>query len=474
MPELSKLVCLLVALALTAEVLKVFGVPAQVLSGLASLLVLGALAATSMFVWRITRPTTLSHAAGAADARAGLRDELKSAYWFAQHPVRDAFVDALLARAARTAQAIDARRLIPLGLPRSAQAALVLALFTGALAWFSPRLNLPAMQGPGPASAATSVSGSPAAGVNEFEKMLAQEQAIAPAALPDAASMPDQKATWAQIEEAVGQLPAGSEEDAIKRAVAARDARLVAKLLQALRHKQADAAELDSLRPSDEPIAANPGQGDPERLQPDLEKGSKPIQAPPADDFAQPTARVRQQLREQAEEERRRITGTPAEGDPEFNPRMRPVNRTGVAMREMMYAAGEAAEAGAQTQADGPAMGPPDGKGRSGGSSSEHPESSFSTEFDPTPVLASPTARLEVKMQQVRIERTDDPEQDATSEEFFAETQRRASRVEYEGREVQWRTQRENALQQGRTPLLYRGAVKHYFLSQHGKEEREQ
>jgi hypothetical protein len=477
-PELGRLVCLLVALALAAEILKVFGVPAQVLSGLAPLLLFIALVAVAVFVWRIVRPTTLAQAAGAADARAGLRDELKSAYWFAEHPARDAFVEVLLARAARTAQAIDPRGLIPLAMPRSARAALVLALLTGALAWFSPRLNFPALHGSGPASALAAgvPSGDSGPAINEFEKLLEQQRASASTAPQDAVSMPDQKATWTQIEEAVGQLPAGGEHDAIRRAVAARDARLVAKLLQALRHKQADAAELDSIqRPGDEPIAASLEHGSLERLQEDPEKGSKPVQAPPADDFAQPTARVRQQLREQAEEERRRITGMPAEGDPEFNPRMRAINRSGVAMRELKYAAGEAADAGAQTQADGPAMGPPDGKGRSGGSSGEHPESSFSTEFDPTPVLAAPTERLEAKMQRVRIERTGDPEQEATREEFFAETRRRASQVDYESLDVQWRTRREDVLQQGRTPLSYREAVKRYFLTQHGKEEaREQ
>lgn len=478
MPELGKLLCLLVALALAVELLKVFGAPVNVISAVAPLFVLTALGAAAVFVWRIMRPTTLAQAAGAADAGAGLRDELKSAYWFAENPARDAFVEVLLARAARTAQALDPRGLIPLVVPRSARAALLLALLTGVLAWFSPRLDFPALHESGAASAlaAGASGGDSGPGPNEFEKLLAQQQASAPTPPPEAASMlPDQKATWAQIEEAVGQMPAGSEQDAMRRAVAARDARLVAKLLQALRHKQADAAEIESLqRPGDEPAGANLGQGNLERLQEDMEKGSKPIQASPTDDLAQPTARVRQELREQAEEERRRITGTPAEGDPEFNPRARAVNRSAVAMRELKYAAGEAAEAGAQTQVDGPAMGPPDGKGRSGGSSGEHPESSFSTDFDPTPVLATPTERLEVKMQRVRVERTGDPEQEATQEEFFAETQRRASQVQYESLEMQWRARREDVLEPGRTPLSYREAVKRYFLTQHGKESQGQ
>jgi hypothetical protein len=473
-PELGQLAFALVALELTVEVLKVLGAPAQVLSALAPLLGLTVLAVALLFVWRIARPTTLAQAAGAADIRAGLRDELKSAYWFAQRPARDAFVEVLVARAAQTAQALDISRLIPLGVPRSALVALVLALLAGALAWFSPRLNWATIQASASASApaAAGQRSDRFGGGDELGKMAAKEDIGTQTALPDAATMRDQNATWAQLEQEAGQLPAGTDEDAIRRAVAARDARLVSKLLQALRHKQADAAELDQLpRTGDEPIPVNTGQGTLERMQEALEKGGKPVEVPSADDFAEPTARVTQRLREEAEEERRKITGTPAEGDVELNPRMRAVTRTGVAMREVQYAAGEGAEAGPQTSAEGNATGQADGKGRSGGSSGEHPEASFTNAFDPTPVLGAPTVRLEVQLQKVRVERADDPEQEATKEEFYAETQRRASQVEYESAAVQWRAQRETLLQPGQTPFAYREAVKRYFLTQHGREK---
>jgi hypothetical protein len=220
-----------------------------------------------------------------------------------------------------------------------------------------------------------------------------------------------------------------------------------------------------------DPDQANSGKSYLDRLEEALADLGKSAETPWADDAAVPTARITQQIREQAEEERRAMTGTPAEGDVEFNPRMRAVNRSGVAMREMKYAAGEAAEAGAQTSVDGNAIGPPDGKGRSGGSSGEHPEASFNNAFDPQPVLAAPTARLDVRMREMRVERTDDLEEDATTEEFYAETQRRASQLDYESVNVRWREQQEAALQEGRTPLSFREAVKRYFLTQHGKEE---
>ena len=169
MPELGRLACALVALRLLAEVLETFGVPAPVQSAVVALLVIAALAVVALFSWRLARPTTLAQAAGAADTRARLKDELKSAHWFAQRAARDAFVELLLARAARTAQTLNARRLFPLAVPHSVLAALALAIFTGSLAWFSPRIALPVMQESmsGPASPAAGAGRTGAAAVGE-------------------------------------------------------------------------------------------------------------------------------------------------------------------------------------------------------------------------------------------------------------------------------------------------------------------
>jgi hypothetical protein len=360
-------------------------------------------------------------------------------------------------------------------MPRSGQTALILAVLTTTLALLSPRLALPVLQELTLAPAPAATGRTPAIGVggNEPATMIATET-VQQSPAPDAGALHEEIPGQAQLEELAGKFPSGAEEEALRRAVSARDARLVAKLLQALRHRQADAAEPDSLqRLLHEAAPESFGKGRPEQPQDALENASKPVEAPPTDALPEPTARVTQQLREQAEEERRRMTGTPAEGDPEFNPGMRAVNRGGVAMREMKYAAGEAAEAGARTSVDGNAMGPPDGKGRSGGSSGEHPESSYNTAPDMQPVLGARTRRLEVQLKRVRVERSDDPEQDATTEEFYAETQRRASQVGYESLDVQWRTQREAALRPGQTPLSYREAIKGYFLTRHAREEQE-
>ena len=66
-----------------------------------------ALAVVALLAWRLARPTTLAQAAGAADTRAALKDELKSAHWFVQRAARGAFVELMVTRAAQTAQRLE-------------------------------------------------------------------------------------------------------------------------------------------------------------------------------------------------------------------------------------------------------------------------------------------------------------------------------------------------------------------------------
>ena len=87
---------------------------------LAAVALLGLLLASAL-----TRRSSLAHAAAEADARAHLNDELTSACWFMQDSVRNDWVGAQLERAARTARALEPRRLIPLRAPVAALGALV-------------------------------------------------------------------------------------------------------------------------------------------------------------------------------------------------------------------------------------------------------------------------------------------------------------------------------------------------------------
>lgn len=70
----------------------------------------------------------LDGAAAEADRRAGLKDELRSALWFARDARASDWTAAQLARAGRSAAGLRPERLMPVRLPRGAIAALVLGL----------------------------------------------------------------------------------------------------------------------------------------------------------------------------------------------------------------------------------------------------------------------------------------------------------------------------------------------------------
>jgi hypothetical protein len=461
--ELGRFACALVALLLFAEVLKTFGVPVPVLSSVEPLFFVAALVVLALLIWLLAGSATLAEAAGAADARADLKDELKSARWFAGLTSRDAFVELLLTRATRTAQTLDARRLFPLAVPRSARVALALAILTGALAWFSPRIALPVIQemisGP--------LANEPVPDEIRVEDIAAQEES------PNAAKPDQPTSVLSKLEQLTKELLSGTEDDSTRRALAARDARLAAQFRRASERMRAAVApqDLASARPQPELKSAKTAQQIAEALKgiPNNEKDGP--REPPTKAEVTPTVRTATRLREQATEERRKITGTPAQGEVTPDNRLRAISRAGVGMREVAYGEGEAAEAGSQTSVSGAATGDRTGKSQAGGSEGEHPTSSPTGAGDDQPVLGERTERLIAQLEKMTDERNEDSNQQESEEEFYAETQRQAARLEYDNIVAQWRIQREVVIPPGATPLSYRDAVKQYFLSQHARDE---
>jgi len=464
MRELGRFAFALAVLCLLGEVVQILGAPEPVLYALAPLAVITALVLVALFAWRLARPTTLAQAAGAADTRADLKDQLKSAHWFAQRATGEPLVELLLNNAAKTAQSLDARRLFPFAAPRSALAALALAILTGFLGWFSPRIALPVM--------IESTSRPVAAPSDRAAKgsMDADADAKIGVDVPslDAAAKQDLSEIWSKLEELTKELPPGAQAEAIQGAVAARDARLVAQLLEATLQQYAIAAQEDPAAASPQGEEAAPvAPGIRERLQQIMSREAKARPEPATNALAQPTARVRQQLSEQIREEQRKLQGQPTEGEVTLNNRLRAVSRNSATQREVAYAEGEVAEAGSQTSVDGVATGDRQGKSQSGGSEGEHPFSGPAGEGDKQPVLGERTERLEGQLQRMRVE---DPQQ-REEEVRYAATQRHAAKVGYESIEPDWRERREAAVTLGPMPLSYREAVKRYFLTEHDKEE---
>jgi len=89
--------------------------------------------------WRALRKVTLAQAAGEADARARLKDELKSAYWFVSAPETSPFAQLQIARAAASASRLDPGAIVPGRPPRSLYAAAALAAGLLLVTWVAPR-----------------------------------------------------------------------------------------------------------------------------------------------------------------------------------------------------------------------------------------------------------------------------------------------------------------------------------------------
>jgi hypothetical protein len=87
-----------------------------------------------------TRETGPARAAGEADTRAALSNELTSAHWFLSAGARSEWIAAHLQHAAHTAAGLEAARLIPVRLPLASGAALAVAAIVLAVLWFAPPL----------------------------------------------------------------------------------------------------------------------------------------------------------------------------------------------------------------------------------------------------------------------------------------------------------------------------------------------
>jgi hypothetical protein len=105
---------------------------------LALLLWIGALAA--LLHGLFLRRTTLARAADEVDRRGGLDDELKTAYWFIEHPAASPWIAAQIERAARSAGALDISRLLPLRVEPGTLAASALVSVLLLALWVAPPL----------------------------------------------------------------------------------------------------------------------------------------------------------------------------------------------------------------------------------------------------------------------------------------------------------------------------------------------
>ena len=124
------------------RLLRVFGgrLPAASAAVVLAALLLWLLGAFLLARSRFRSGVSLGTAAAMADDRARLKDELKTAYWFLDHPLASPWIAAQVARAARSAQRLNSAALLPIRLEWRTLVGGALTVLVLAVAWVLPPL----------------------------------------------------------------------------------------------------------------------------------------------------------------------------------------------------------------------------------------------------------------------------------------------------------------------------------------------
>jgi hypothetical protein len=347
--------CTLFGLLALHQILRALVPVPPVVAALTPLFILAALACAGWFAWRLSRRVTLAEAAGAADARAGLKDELKSAYWLgernAEARARPALLPLLMRRAAGDAQRLDARRLFPVRVPSSMAAALGLALLTAALGWFSPRIAYPTAESSDHADAAP-----PGRAPATPGPQAAREAPGDAKSLPVASER--ERAAWSALDKLAADLHGGADAEDLKRAVAARDAQRAAQLFAAIQRRETAAAlQGPATRPEGEQMSAQLAQGILERLQSLMQSAGDSVLEARTDRPApvQHSAHLTEQLREEVSDAQRDQGGRHSEGETYLNDMLRAISRSSIGERQVVPGDGDSPRTtGAPTLAAAP------------------------------------------------------------------------------------------------------------------------
>jgi hypothetical protein len=469
--ELGWTACGLFGLLTAYEILEAVIDSAAVMAGLAPLFVLAALAVVARFAVRLMQQPTLAQAAGAADSRADLKDELKSAYWFVLQAGTTPAIDLVLRHAAYTAHRIDPRRLFPLVVPRSVFAAVLLALTAGTLAWLSPRLTYPeaADLHEGALAEGSSRSATDALGLQRPAQD--ERPALATDGMPaPARGSRTDDAAWSQVEQLTRGLEPGPGLDPIQRAVDAHDARRALRLLESL--PSAHKASGPSAQLEGEQMSAELAAGIIRRLQEMLQQNgdAEPNADPRAS--AGPVARVAQEPGEQPDDEQQGDNpGRHSAAEDALNAVLRAISRGGTGGREAVQAEGQGGQQSGLTNASGGAMGRRVGVSQAGAGDTQPPKGNPAGDAPSDPVLGKPTQRLAAQLQRVRVEHNDSEQDEGTPGAFYAATRAQAARLDYQTVTARQRATNEESMDAEQMPLAYRAAVKKYFLVEHAKEK---
>ena len=465
--ELAWAACVISSTLLVYQILATVIATPAVMSALTALLILLVVVSIGFFIARTIQPISLAQAAAATDARADLRDELKSSYWFGRQQETSPLIDLQIQRAARVAGELNPRKLFTIVFPRSAFAAVGLAVVAGLMAWIAPR----AAYAPSPQANLTASAAIQASADSRKPQATAQtNRADEPRDMQNAAAENAATAAWTKLETAVHSLGQGQELAAVAAAVKSRDAARVAQLLEELGRKREFAQAQSAGRASG--IAAPASQDLLTRLQELFGGSNTPQPNASADEQLAIALSVAQKLDPDAKARENNPAKHTAD-EATNNPLQAAVPLERYGPRETRRSENQGGEFGGATDVEGGAMGRRVTQTTAGaGGKPSANDTSDNNNIDAESVFGKSTMRLAAKLERMKIEsnRSDSGDTQGASDGQFAATNAQQAQLDYRNAPQQTHYVRENAMSGERVPLAYRGAVKDYFLNLNRKE----
>ena len=461
--ELAWAACAIASTFLVYQILAALIPAPAVMSAVKALLVLFVIGSGGFFAARSMRRTTLAQAASAIDACAELQDELKTAYWFARQGHALPLVDLQMQRAVRALQKLNLNTLVAIAIPRSAFAAVGLALIAGWLAWHSPRVHYQAStiaiesakaRAPG---AAAQVRRDSSTGVEAESENSANAVA------------------WAKLESTIHSLVLGNERVAIAAAVQVHDSARAAQLLAQISRKR-EYAHASAAGGGRAAAAAAPASADLlARLKDIFSLGGdapKPQKSGSADDQLAQALGLAQKLDQDAQLRANNPTRHTAD-EATNNPLQAAVPLERYGPREARRSQTQGGEFAGTTDVEGGAMGRRVSQTSLGaGGKPSANDDSDNNNIEAESVLGKRTMRLAAKLERLNIDsnRLGGADAQGVTDSVYAATRAQQAQQAYENAPRQTRYVSESGVSGERIPLAYRGAVKEYFLNLNRKE----
>ena len=457
--ELTWAACALASTLLVYQILAALIPAPAVASALKALLVLLFIGSIGFFAVRAARRITLAQAAAATDACADLKDELKTAYWFARQGEALPLIDLQIRRAVLALHKLHPNKLFTIAITRRAFAALGLALIAGWLAWFSPRLEYhPSSHAP----------------------IVAIEPVKAPVAGRGASVQEKQEHTanavaWAKLESTMHSLGQGQERVVLAAAIESRDAARAAQLLEEISRKR-EYARAPSAARNTAGSATAPASADlMARLKDIFSLGGdapQPLSDGGADDQLAQALGLAQKLSEDTKAPANNPANHTAD-EATNNPLQAAVPLERYGPRETRRSETQGGEFAGTTDVEGGAMGRRVTQTTLGaGGKPSTNDSSANNDIEAESVLGKRTMRLAAKLERLNIDsnRLGDADAQGVTDSVYAATRAQQAQQAYENAPQQTRYVSESGVSGERIPLAYRGAVKEYFLNLNRKE----